>query len=504
MADKKLQYLEFLKTNWPALIVFGLLGRFVIRLIQTSLSFPTLLSSQRIGEWVSPALVFFAATLAILGFLFLGWSRTKWGGSLRARQPAAWLRTHAQPLALALLFFVVYYALAIVFNREDFNTNNTFFAADTNSWRLRLATENGYLMGMRAIHPLAFLILRPAVLLVSTLAASDLFHGALLLLALTGSAGIFFAWGIMKDLTDSATHATLFTTVLGLSTASLVFNSVIETYIFSGFLLILFFSLLRSQKRLPWLVVVGIATFGITISNLVQDGMALLLTDMKLRRVIFFGVAVLVISFGLTFVNQALYPNSSTFLNTGESSGELEQHFASAQETGFLWRGSLIGSDMFAYSVVASQPFKQIYNRDDDSGQFPKFNFMQGNRLSGFVGTGKIAIWLWLGILATGAALFVRSLWKEKLTVPNRFALAALACLAFNFVFHAIYGFEPFLYAADWIFALILFVALGTRRLAGSLWFQIVMLALIALLTLNNLSFLFTLMNGVSPFIPSS
>jgi hypothetical protein len=151
--------------------------------------------------------------------------------------------------------------------------------------------------------------------------------------------------------------------------------------------------------------------------------------------------------------------------------------------------------------VVASKPFLQIYNRDDNSGQFPKFNFMQGDRLSNFVGTGKIAIWVWLGILLFSVFSFVKAVRQDKLSATNRFAIALLGCVAFNFFFHLIYGFEPFLYAADWTFALILFAALASSQIKNKFWLHAALVVLIALLTLNNLSFLYLLMNGISPFI---
>jgi len=97
-----------------------------------------------------------------------------------------------------------------------------------------------------------------------------------------------------------------------------------------------------------------------------------------------------------------------------------------------------------------------------------------------------------------------RFLRHERLSALNRFALAFLFCLAFNFSFHLLYGSEPFLYAADWSYALIFLTALSLRSFAENKWLLAAMVALFAILTLNNLSFLYSLMHGLSPYIPSN
>jgi hypothetical protein len=74
--------------------------------------------------------------------------------------------------------------------------------------------------------------------------------------------------------------------------------------------------------------------------------------------------------------------------------------------------------------------------------------------------------------------------------------------VVFNLLFHFFVGFEPFLYSADWTYALVLFCALGFIRVADSKWLAAVALILLAALTLNNLTFLSFLMRGIAPYIP--
>lgn len=481
-------------------MAIALLARFAYRLVETSLSFSNLFGADELSALFGPVIAFLVSAAALVIVILAVGYLTKRPADLEASQRT--LIDLLPGIVIAAACFAVFYVLAYSLNRLDFNTNNVFFAADTNSWMMRLTTEGGARMGMRAIHPLAFLILRPAVALVAVLAWTNLFQASLLLLALAGAGSVFLIWLLVRNATGDINHASLFAAMLGLSTASLIFNSLIETYIFSGFLLLLFLVLVQLQKPLAWLVPVGVATFGITISNLVQQAIMLFARELNIRKTLVFGVLVVLIGFALTFVNQAFYPNSSTFFEEGEASGEFQYFIARSSEEGWGWRASLIGADMFAFSVVAPDPYLQVYNRDDNSGQFPKFNFMQATRLSKFHGTGNAAIWVWLGILGLSTAAAAQSLVRDRLTSNNRLVLGALGCLAFNFIFHAVYGFEPFLYAADWNFALIAFVALGSRPFAAKIWFQAGLLLLIGLLTLNNLSFVYQVLNGISPFVP--
>ncbi|MEX1071153.1 MAG: hypothetical protein WEC37_00865 [Anaerolineales bacterium] len=483
--------------DWPFVLAFLLLIRFAYRAFEVSSSFPNLFEPQTAFFAPESAFPGFAALIVAVALLLaVSWYR---GRRDKPSRFVGFFQHNWRGFLLGLVFFLIYFVLANALNPRDFNTNNVYFAADTNSWKVRIATDDGYLMGMRGIHPLAMLIIRPAVYAVAFLFNADVFHAAIMLLALTGAASIALAWAFIRNSVGDENYAFLFGAIFGLSTAHLLFNSLMETYIFSASFLVLFFYLLQKQAHFVWLILIGVGTFGITISNLVQNSIGLLLVDLKIRRALLLVGAVLVAAFALTFVNRALHPNSDFFF-AGGPQGELQHYIDVTFETGILPRARLAAANMFMFSVVAPQPFLDDAPRDDDS-RFPRFNFMLGPRLSQFVGTGRIAIVVWLAIFAGALVSFVQLLRREGLSVPNRFALAFLACLAFNLVFHAVYAFDPFLYSADWTYALVLFTAIVLRALAANTWLQIALLALIALLTLNNLFFLNFLMTGLSPFV---
>lgn len=480
--------------HWSILAAGLLLARFAYKVIELASTFPTLFETRQLAN--APRILI--PLLIVVGIVIL--LPRKAALPDRWRQLTSALREAAPGLLLAIIFFLVYYTLASVFNRIDFNTNNTFFAADTNSWRIRVSDALGAQLGMRAIHPLALLVMRPFVWLVSFLTGVDLFQGALLAVALVGSLSVFLLWRLLEH-AASGERAFLFAGLWGLSTSALVFNSLIETYIFSCLFLILFFMLLERGSRLAWLAASGVGLFGITISNIVQSLIGLLLESLSIKRVLQFLGLVLAASALLTVINLSFVPNSSTFFDADESGGEFLHFFEGMDEAGWWTRTKLLGSNIFAYSVVAPQPFVQVYDRNE-RGDFPKFNMMQGDRLSRFEGTGKVAVWVWLAVLGAAAVAFGRGLRAKGLAWrPNRLVLALVGCLLFNFGFHVVYGFEPFLYSANWTYALILFAGLGLGDWAETVWGRAALAGLIGLLTLNNLSFLYFLMSRLAPYV---
>ena len=497
-ALRAMPFTRWLAANWPTLAVVLLVGRFAYRIVGISFSFPNLLALEKFSLPAEFLAVFIVSVLAGLGAAWLLVTQLP----TRAARVVFFLGEHARGLLLAALFFIVYFTLANVFNRQDFNTNNVFFAADSHQWQLRLAGKSGTQMEMRAIHPLAFLILRPAVFAISLLFAAQPINALLFLLALVGSAGLFLAWLFLYRATRNANFALLFTALLGISTTNLVFNALAETYLFSAFLLILFFVLLQNGPRLRWLVLTGLAAFGVTISNLVQNMVGLIIVELKVRRALLFVLWIVGLGAALNLLSRQLFPDSAFFFDPSAYGVESQHYQLGSTVQDWTARAGIVTRDMFLFSVIAPQPFLLNYNRDV-RGEFPKFNFMLGERSSAFIGLGKIAAWLWVGLLLGALGAFAYSLRREGLTATNRFGLAFLGCLAFNFVFHFFYGFEPFLYAADWTYALVFFAALGLSAFADNKVLQAALLVLLALLTLNNLSFVDFLLKGLSPYIPN-
>jgi hypothetical protein len=192
-------------SNWPSLLIILLLGRFAYKVIQTSLGFPNLLTGEQLLSSLVPVLIFLITLGLVITLALLLISRVT-HQAFQLKVISQYIRRHFLGLVLAFLFFVIFFVLALVFNRQGFNNNNVFFAADTHQWQLRLASSNGFNMEMRAIHPLAFIFLRPAVRVFSILSGTDLFHSVILLIALTGTLSVFFVWDFINHVVGNKIH----------------------------------------------------------------------------------------------------------------------------------------------------------------------------------------------------------------------------------------------------------------------------------------------------------
>ena len=487
---------------WPNILLPYVKIQLSSKVVEISLAFPNLHPLGRVWLPSQMTQMFVIIALLALGLMRMTLYRIE-QSAVEKIKIVSFLRQNSRGIVLAGIFFVVYFLLANIFNRQDFNTNNLYFAADTDSWKLRLADKEGYLMGMRAVHPLAFLLLRPPIQLISLIFGVAPFFAAVFLVAIIGSISVFLFHLFLLRTVGDGVYAFLFTTLFGVSTVQLLFSSLIETYIFSAFFLILLFVILQKKPLEPvFLIAGGVALTGITVSNLIQGFIGIMCRGVGGGRIMKYFTFVTVIVTILSFVNRVFYPNADLLVKPAGYSVESEFIVIDLSPLEWRDRARLVGGEIFLFSVVAPKPFARTYHRDE-RGDFPKFNFMQGTRLSRFVGTGKTAVWFWLAIFVAGVFLFVRSLIREGLSESNRFSLAFLGCLGFNFLFHLFYGFEPFLYAANWTYALIFFTALAWRQFAESKIAQLILLTLIGMLTLNNLSFLHSLMSGLSPFIPS-
>lgn len=127
----------------------------------------------------APALVSAAPLPTILAALGLS-------AALVAARRLARLHENLPALMLLLSFSTGYFLLASLFNKQELNTNNTYFAADSSSWYWRMAAPFGWEIGTRAVHPLAHVIFRPMTAALSLLTGGNRFHANLLLLSLAG------------------------------------------------------------------------------------------------------------------------------------------------------------------------------------------------------------------------------------------------------------------------------------------------------------------------------
>jgi hypothetical protein len=392
-----------------------------------------------------------------------------------------WLRKDVPGILLAALFFLGYLILASIFNHPSLNTNNIFFAADSGSWQARLVSEEFELYASRAVHPFPFLILRPLVWIISFLTGGDNFFAGLILVSSAGAASVYLAWKLLGEYCPEAYYPFGFASLLGLSSAHLMFSSIFETYVFSALFLILFSLFALNQSRPVWIFLIpaSVLTLGITVSNFGQNMITLFFTHQKSRiwTTLFVLGSVIVLAALLNFVNNQVYASSVYFFNPGDFSGE-SRNIQAPERNHII----LLTQDMFVFNISAPQPHFHGQNLR------LRFNF-DTDGFDYFIPVGRLAVIGWLLLLCIAVWQFIRSMKPGgELT---RFSLAMLACLGFNYLLHFVYGFEPFLYTTDWTYALVLFVAFNLHFLAEKIWFKIGFLAFLGFLLLNNGWFLY-------------
>ncbi len=405
------------------------------------------------------------------------------------------LDEHLAGLTLAAFFFWVYLMVATIFNQPDFNADDIFFDADSRLWRWRFATEQVRDYYWRPVHPFVLLIIRPLVSVIAFFLKGDSLYAAFTLVALTGALCVYLVWYFVKKSVGNNLYALLIAALFGASTAQLVFSSLIETYIFLGAVALIFLVLLLENKPLPALLAAGLAAFGITISNFGQTVIAHILIKRDIKEWVRYGLIVAALVIPLTLLNNFIYPDSQPYF-FDLSSYDREGHNSFPPT---LQRANYLGRVMFLHSFVAPEPltFKEEI-------PFLKVWMFRASIKKEPMRIGQYETWfgtstafLWLGFMVLGGILFLKNLRRQD----NRFFLTLGLILLFNFTLHLQYGKDVFLYAVNWTYAIVIFLALAWKELAEKRWFQISLLVFIGLLLVNNSQLIETMLNASGLYI---
>lgn len=385
------------------------------------------------------------------------------------------LRKNTSGILLAALFFIGYLMLGSIFNAPHNDINNIFFAADHGSWQGRLVSDDLWAYGLRAIHPFSFIILRPIVAVASLVTDGDKFFAGQIVLSFAGAACVYIVWKILTESKFDGYYAIGFASLMGLSASHLLFSSIFESYIFSACFLMLFMLFTLKPSQPTWmLVAAGVLTFGMTVSNFVQNLIVLCFARKNLRifNIFFVIVSVLIIAIFVNFFNNQIYGSDTYFFSSENVSVESKNIQLPTRD-----HLVLLAQNMFFFNMVAPQPHFHGH------GSRLRFNFAtDGFYYYGIPGSATLAGW----IILLGLAIwkFIRAF--DLSNQSTRLSLAMAICLVFNYLLHILYGVEPFLYTADWTYALILFVAFNANHFAQKTWFKISFLALLGLVLITN------------------
>lgn len=401
-------------------------------------------------------------------------------------------------LILSFLFFAVYLIFASIFNRPSFSRDDIFFDADGNLYRWRFATENYRDYYWRPAHPFVLIIIRPLVGALALLFQGDWLFAAFTLNALTGALCVFLVWYFVKHATGISHHALLISALFGASSTQLAFASIIETYIYLSAVALVFLILLLKDKPLSAMVVTGLLAFGITISNIGQTFLAHLFVKRNLKQLIMYGLIAAAFVVPLSLLHNFVYPDSQPyFWDITPLQREGHNSFPpTAQRANYLARV------MVLHSVVSPEPLLIV----DDDFPFQRTWMFRASikkepmRIARYVSPlGEGLALVWAGMLALGVVFFLKNIRKQD----NGYFLTFIFTILFYFALHMQYGKDVFLYATNWTYAIVLFLALAWRELAEKRWFQAALSVFIILLLVNNSQLLFAMLENSAPSIIS-
>jgi hypothetical protein len=398
-------------------------------------------------------------------------------------------KTHWAGLVFAFVFFGVYFALGMFFNRPGIAQVDNFFEADTQNWIERIAGVAGYAEVMRAPHPFAYLLLRPLGWIFNWIFFEPYITAAFLTAA-AASGAVFLVYLFTHLRTKNSSYALLMAGLLGLSTSNLVYGSVVESYIFAGATLLAFYTFLqyRNESDRP-LMLLSLMAFGITITNFAQTWLGYIISRPKWKDIFRFTGLVISLGIILTVIQTAWYPSSEIFFLLSGSEEETRFLFSVFAEPSWkiFGRFMLLTRTMLLYSVVAPLPFVIVAR----PGTFPYFQFFQKSDgmflYADYGGGGQIIVLIWLALLGfAGIAFITRSIRLKRFDI----SLSLVLCLAFNFLLHFKYGDEPILYSAHWTYALVLLVSIGFESWAHHRKLQGVLLLFLIGLMINQWQFI--------------
>jgi hypothetical protein len=470
-----------------ALALFLALTVFVAGMFRMAMQFPRLFGAGYFILKNGQLIPFIIGSVLVIPCL--AWARRfVKQGNIKQMPAYLFMNELATGSLVAGFFFSVYLVLVSIFNRPAFDTDDIFFDSDGLLWRWRFVTEHYRDYYWRPVHPFVLLIIRPLVAFFSFFLKGDRLAAAFVLVAFTGALSVFLVWYFVKHTVGNPLYALLIASLFGASTAQLVFSSLIETYVFLAAIALIFLVLLLKDKPLFVLVIAGLVTFGITISNFAQTVIAHLLIKRDIKQWIIYGLIIAALVVPLNLLNGFVYPNSQPyFFDLAAYNGEGHNTFPPTVQ-----RGMLLGRVMFLHSIVAPDPlilkeeipFLKVWMFRAAIKRTP----MRIAVYDTWFGT-SIA-YVWLAFVLLGGVLFLKNFRGQD----SRFFFTFILILLFYFIVSMQYGKDVFLYSANWTYAIILFLALAWRELANKRWFQIFLLVFIALLMANNSRLIFTML----------
>jgi len=488
-----------MKTNVRKIAVFILIAALSLSISYTvNVNFLNLSARSEIDQKLTVFLLACALTY-ILFTLWADGAKVQWKWN-PPRMTAASFIDNLPGFALAILFATAYLRFAVTLNNFGVGQVDNLFDADVGSWMRRISSADVRDFEMRGPHPFTYFIFQPFGRFLN-LFTQDPAFSAILFNALAGGTCVFLAWLLVKRKFGSKIYAFLMASLLGASASHFALGSIIETYIYSALALILFCLLAVDEKSsLFSLAAAGVLTFGITLTNFIQNLAVFVVSRPRWREIVRFAGWTISISLLLTYLHAYIYPASKLFFLIPDVQNEDIFFFDVIAHRGWMLEGRILYliRTLFLYSVVAPKVFILT---DEVGSTIPEFRFYKISpgifHQTNYDGLGQALVIVWALILAVSGLVFLWRLLRERrIELP----LATLLCILFNFAIHINYGQELFLYSPDWTYALILFVAFGLSPFAKNRVFQAGMFVFVILLAYNQWQFMSAVLNSLEAY----
>ncbi len=405
-------------------------------------------------------------------------------------------------ILLAIFFLFTYFTFSETINFPQFRTLDEYFDTDISVWIQRLtSTSRQDVSLVRAVHPAVLIFLRPLVWFISIFLHGDRLHAVFIMTAVAGAACVLLTWLIIKRSSGNTAYALIIASLLGASNSHLLLSSMLETYIYSALALLLFILLIQNENTsLKFTVPAGILVFGITVTNLIQTCILYFFKYPRIKVIIKYVLMVVFITAALNLLQVWMYPNAKLFFIP---SNLLHEQLYVSNPLDFSWRTAgrfaLIARAIPLYGMVAPTPFILTKEMGMEFPNFRTYQILLGEfHVAGYRGLADITVKFWIMILAVAGILFLLELFKSPKHVL--FPLSLVLCLGFSFTLHLVYGDDPVLYSPNWVYALVLFVALTLQRWADRWWLQLSLIIFLILLINTNLRLIYQIMVISSPY----
>jgi len=489
--------------NTPPILVLSLGLALVVLTLQLLLQYPSIFASDFFLPEIRLLPIFLALTILSSGLTMFAMPKTIWL-EWQASPFADRIQRNLPGLLLAIAITISTFTLASAFNQPGINNVDNYFDTDSGDWINRLTAQGVDLIPLRAVHPFAFLILRPPAWLLSILLNGNKFYAATLLNSIFGGVCVFLAWLFFKQRTKNTTYALLIAALLGLSSSHLILSVFLETYIFSAAMLIAFMLLLQSGERsLTRLTPVGLLTFGITITNFAQICIAYFSIYPNMKQLLKYIGLVLGAALLLAFAQKITYPSSEPFYVPSNLLNENVYGFNlfESETRLIVSRANVLLRNIFVLNIVAPRPLILL---EEAGCVFPCFQTIFMVRAThyiyaSYIGFSSLLARIWFFSVALAGFIFIRRSLKFPGQVAIQMALAAN--ILFNFVLHMNYGDDPILYSPDWTYAVVFFFGISYESFANRKSFQATLFVFLVCLLVNNVNLFQKMLDAISPFV---